>query len=343
MGSIVCKYCNSPNVWKYGFRNGIQKYICKDCKRKFSSDDRLYQMKTPFIQVADALDDYYKGKSINKIRDSLNLHHHNLPSSNTVYGWIKKYSDEAIKQYKDYHPSVGDTWIADETVLKLNGINTWCIDIIDYDTRYLLGTKLSPNREIKDIKELFEKVRERTGKTPKKILTDGWVGYPDGIELAYGADAKHIQTDPFNEAGNTELIERWHSTLKERTKTLRGLKSIESANRFLDGFCVFYNYLRPHESLDGKTPAEVAKVVYPSKSWADIIRVAKPQIEVLVTPAKVDVLSEREPIFRPVTHRTYNVEKRRERRKVRKQKTRRSRRTQRDNYTSMISISRRVR
>jgi len=33
-----------------------------------------------------------------------------------------------------------------------------------------------------------------------------------------------------------------------------------------------YNFLRPHEGLSGKTPAEVAKIDYQVKNWADVSR-----------------------------------------------------------------------
>ncbi len=60
------------------------------------------------------------------------------------------------------------------------------------------------------------------------------------------------------------------------TKVMRGLKNLETAIEFTQGWLVHYNYLRPHESLDDKTPAEVAGVKYPHKNWADIIRKHKP-------------------------------------------------------------------
>ena len=100
---------------------GKQIYFCNACHRKFSADDRLFGMKTPANQVSDAVDMYYKGMSVNDIRDNLNAQFHNNPSSKSVYKWIDKYTDEAIKQFQDYHPDVGDTWIADETVLKIGG------------------------------------------------------------------------------------------------------------------------------------------------------------------------------------------------------------------------------
>jgi putative transposase len=316
----ICKHCQSQRVRKYGFVDGVQAYFCNTCRRKFKVDDRLFKMKTPYLQVSSAIDDYFKGASINEIRDNLHTHYDNCPSSKTIYGWITKYTNEAINQFKDYHPQVGDTWIADETVLKINGKNYWCIDIIDTDTRYLLATKLSVNRETNDIKILMEKAKDRANKTPKKVLTDGWKGYLDGIELVFGADAKHIVTDPFDKDDtgyNSELIERWHGTLKDRTKSLRGLKSIETADKFLDGFLAWYNYMRPHESLNGKTPAEKAKVQYTVKSWVDVVRTAEPHIQVLTTPAKVDILSERKTLVRPITNRNYDKEEIKLKRKAR--------------------------
>ena len=45
--SVVCKHCQSQNVRKYGFVDGVQNYFCNDCRRKFKADDRLFKMKTP--------------------------------------------------------------------------------------------------------------------------------------------------------------------------------------------------------------------------------------------------------------------------------------------------------
>ncbi len=52
------------------------------------------------------------------------------------------------------------------------------------------------------------------------------------------------------------IVERLHGTLKDRLKVMRGLKSEETAEIILSGWFVFYNFIRPHESLKGKTPAE---------------------------------------------------------------------------------------
>jgi len=46
-----CKYCQSENVIKYGKYKGVQRYFCKDCKRKFAGIDTIPKMQYPTDQV----------------------------------------------------------------------------------------------------------------------------------------------------------------------------------------------------------------------------------------------------------------------------------------------------
>jgi len=61
-----------------------------------------------------------------------------------------------------------------------------------------------------------------------------------------------------------------HGTLKDRTKPMRGLKSFESSKALLEGYTIHYNYVRPHQSLNGKTPAQAARTQAPS-TWKGLI------------------------------------------------------------------------
>jgi hypothetical protein len=123
----------------------------------------------------------------------------------------------------------------------------------------------------------MEKASKTAGKIPKVVITDKLHAYLDGIELAFGADTEHRQSKPFSIKDSTNIIERFHGTLKDRTKVMRGLKSIDTAIQFTDGWLVHYNYLRTHKALAGKTPAQKAGVVYPFRDWADITRLPTPR------------------------------------------------------------------
>ncbi|MBI2852627.1 MAG: transposase [Chloroflexi bacterium] len=89
------------------------------------------------------------------------------------------------------------------------------------------------------------------------VITDKLAAYIDGIEMAYGADAEHRQGLPFNVQNNTSLIERFHNSLKERTKVMRDLRDRESLKRFTDGWLVHYNFLRPHLGLGLRPPLSI--------------------------------------------------------------------------------------
>ncbi|MFC1985641.1 transposase [Chloroflexota bacterium] len=279
---ITCKYCGSEGVVKYGTYNGVQRYFCKVCQRKFKADDTTFHMKTDVNQVSSALNMHYEGMSIKAIRRHLQQEFNNSPSTATIYEWIMKYTQYATDSIKGYHPEVGNIWIADETVLKIDGKNVWFWDIIDDKTRYLLASRISHSRTTRDAKELMEKAAKVAGKSPKVVITDKLQAYLDGIELAFGADTEHKQSRPFALTDNTQKIERFHGTLKQRTKVMRGLKNIETAIEFTNGWLVHYNYLRPHEALKDKTPAEVAGVKYPYRNWQDIIRKHQPATKITI-------------------------------------------------------------
>jgi putative transposase len=52
---------------------------------------------------------------------------------------------------------------------------------------------------------------------------------------------------------------------------MRGLKTLESAKIISDGFVVHYNFLRPHMTLKGRTPASVAGLNMPFKTWIELV------------------------------------------------------------------------
>jgi len=285
-----CKFCRSTEIVKNGTRKGRQYWLCKQCGKGFVDNKAIPGMRYPTENIGSALWQFYCGSSLNDIRGYIEQHTGNRPSDSTIFNWVKRFSEVAIDEAKKHTPKVGDTWVADETVVKIGGKNWWLWDIIDADTRFLLATHLSQTRTIKDAQKLMEKAYNRTGKIPRIIYTDKLASYLDGIELTFGAGTKHKQGGPFGVQNNTNLIERFHGTLKDRLKVMRGLKSPETADFLINGWLVFYNYIRPHESLDDKTPAEVAKVTLPFKNWLEVAESEEPDLEIpkgVYTPYRV--------------------------------------------------------
>jgi putative transposase len=281
--TITCKHCGAEAAVKYGSYKGVPRYFCKVCNRKFKADDNLSGMRVPTSEISSALNLYYDGYSVRAIGRHFNQENQHTPSTATTYEWIQKYSQYLTESTKDYHPKdIGSEWIADETVLKIGGSQLWLWDIIDTKSRVLLASRLSHSRTTRDAQALIDKAVKFAGKHPENVTTDSLASY---LDIDYGKDAEHRQGSPFSktERENTSLIERWHGTLKSRTKVMRGLKNFETANDFTEAYRAYYNYLRPHESLQGKTPAEAAGVVYPYHDWDDVIRNYHPKTKIEIT------------------------------------------------------------
>jgi len=75
---------------------------------------------------------------------------------------------------------------------------------------------------------------------------------------------------------NNSKIERLHGTIREREKVMRGLKSELTAKSMVNGYRAYYNCIRPHQSLNGKTPAEMANIVLDIEGnrWVNLIKKA---------------------------------------------------------------------
>ncbi|MGD0355464.1 MAG: DDE-type integrase/transposase/recombinase [Dehalococcoidia bacterium] len=249
-------------------------------------------------QIATALRLYYEGLSLDTIKDEFQHQFNKNVATSTLYEWIQEFTNEAITRANKFKPKIGDEWIADETAITVRGKEHtgkkydsyyWCLDIIDSRSRFLLATRISPTRSIADVEIVMKEAAQRAGKVPSRILTDKMRGYPEGIKIAFNGQVRHIQTSPFVEVDSTNILERFQGTLKDRVKVLRGFKSVDTAKQVLDGWLVYYNFMRPHESLDGESPAGHMHVEMPFNSWLDIIkntqtRVSKPEVQPTVIP-----------------------------------------------------------
>jgi len=71
------------------------------------------------------------------------------------------------------------------------------------------------------------------------------------------------------------MVERLHGTIRQRNEVMRGLDDEATAQTMMDGMRIHYNFIRPHMALDGKTPAQKAKIDVDSKqNWLSLIKKA---------------------------------------------------------------------
>ena len=148
----------------------------------------------------------------------------------------------------------------------------WNWNVMDSETRYILASHLSKHRDAKAAQAVFRKALAASAEPPKTIKTDKLRSYVSAARKMF-PDAQHIQSDGIrSQDNNNNRSERLQGTFRDRAKTLRGLETRETGQRYLDGWVMDYNLFRDHEALGGRTPGQAAKVDAPFREWSDVVR-----------------------------------------------------------------------
>jgi len=70
---------------------------------------------------------------------------------------------------------------------------------------------------------------------------------------------------------NINHVERLHGTMRQREKVMRGLKVEDTP--IVEGHMLYYNYIKPHQALEGKTPSEQAGItIEGSNKWLTLMK-----------------------------------------------------------------------
>ena len=114
--------------------------------------------------------------------------------------------------------------------------------------------------EAQDAKRAFRKSKEVANKKPRLVVTDGLPGYHSAFNSEFYNQHKSVQhiANVALQSGLNNSIERMHGSIREREKVMRGIKSMETP--FIKGNQIYLNFIRPHQALRGKTPAEAARI-----------------------------------------------------------------------------------
>lgn len=273
-----CSKCGSTHIQKWGFRyNGnsrIQRYKCISCNHKWDAKNVGFErMHTNPYAITVALDLYFKGVSLRKIVDHLKQFERVNVSHVAVIKWIKKYV-ALMRDYVDaLHPELSRVFHADETKVNIRGQWVWLWHLMDSDTRFLLANHVSQGRTVADAREAFQEAKEVAKTDARVLLTDGLTSYGPAAQREF-PNAVHVSGIGIQGRVNNNRMERYHGTFKERSKTMRAIKKPDSA--FIEGQRIYYNYLRPHAALEGRTPADRAGIDLnlQGNKWEELIKKA---------------------------------------------------------------------
>jgi transposase-like protein len=167
-------------------------------------------------------------------------------SHQAIWQWKERLADSAPDP-----PSAQPTRVAvDETAVKIAGEWQWVYAAIDVETKLLLDIAVFSRHGTDPAAAFLHGLTEKHAVENTVFLVDGF-GYSTALSRLGLSGRLDYST--------RNLIEKWFHTLKMRTDRFHTswVGSQAAVRRWLHQFRLYYNRHRPHQSLDGKTPADV--------------------------------------------------------------------------------------
>jgi len=255
-----CPYCGSNKTILKGFRynkaGAVRLRKCKVCNKRFKDDLMSEGRGNNTALAIIALDLHYKGLSLRDIKNHIwQVYCISKPVS-TLHRWIVKLTEIMCKALKDVRLELGNKWLGDETVLKVNGKEKYLWSIMDYETRCHIAHLLTEGRGAKEASIVIKKSIRRAGKQPQKLITDGLKSYSKALKELPCSHIEHVAKVGLASPGDSNnRIERLQGTIKNWTKAKRGLKN--QSQTLIEGYLLYYNCIRPHMALSNKTPVNM--------------------------------------------------------------------------------------
>jgi transposase-like protein len=294
MDEKICPKCKSENISKDGTRKNKsgtkQRYKCHNCFALFVLDP-LKGIKGNARMVCLAMDMYYKGNSLRDIQNTiytsfgLKLHHE------TIRRWNNRFMGRINQYVSTLKPQTSEKMHIDEQVIQVGKENVWCWNAMDNKTRFLLAQQLTKVRTIEDARGIMQKAKAVISQRPKEIATDKGKFYPEAVRKEFGGvgghgrmylnlprtrNRPHKTSSHLTKKRDNQIIERYHGTFRERDKVIRGLKSDASAERYMENWKTYYNFVKPHMTFNGLTPSEVAGISIGNdrNKWLGLIKLS---------------------------------------------------------------------
>jgi len=194
------------------------------------------------------------------------------PSRATVWRILKRQGLIVAQPQKRPHSSLvrfeaqlpNEMWQADITTWQLGGGEVVeILNLIDDHSRLFLGSRAYRRVKAADVVEGFHAAAELHG-LPESFLSDNGAvftgSYRGGkVLLEYELERLGVafkNSRPYHPQ-TLGKVERLHQTLKRHLVRQAPARTLAELQGQLDAFARYYNHIRPHRALSGRTPLQV--------------------------------------------------------------------------------------
>lgn len=259
-----CPACGAGS-WKVGFsRTGRRRYKCKSCEKKF--DERAG---TPFhwlhkpeqvCLIATVLYVNYPLSSY-QVSEILGLFGAKA-SARQIQKWPKRFGHAVKRIFKRYKIRFSKVWHVDEKFVPHGrvpseeyerGERAWAYQITVLDSRNnVVASYLAPERSTEAVEKALRRAKEEAGFSPDFVVSDELPAYERGVNVL-GRRTKHIcahfkgKLIPYGKGAillSNNRIERYHSEIAPKIRSMRAVKNLELGDQFFQVYNFLHNFFR---------------------------------------------------------------------------------------------------
>ena len=234
---MSCPRCDSVIVTKDGTTElGGQRFRCCQCGRPFTRRSTSAFSGRAFPDdIIDLAVRWYVRYRLSYAEVSEWVAERGvLVDQSTSYRWAQRFLPLFGEVARKYRHPIGPDWQVDETYARIRGRWHYIYRAIDGHGQ-IVDAYVSPTRDMVAARGFFERAVASSGTTPRRVITDKAALYPPALPAAVPGELH--RTGRYRTNG----IERDHGFLKERLRSMRGLKSVASAAIFKCGHALLRN------------------------------------------------------------------------------------------------------
>jgi putative transposase len=286
---IVCPQCKGIEIVKHGIRHtkhgtDVQRYSCKDCHFRFALKSGFERARADGKVITAALDLYFKGVSLRKVCDHLKQFYDIEVTHVAIIKWIKKFV-RLVKPYVDRieAPHLSGIYHVDEMMVHVRkekvekGHYQWLWNLMDNTTRFWICTKISQKREVADARAVFQVAKKVAPSKPIALVHDGLRTYDEAYQKEFftlkNPRTMNIRSVSVRNEGLNSKVERLNGSVRDREVVMRGMDHKKSAQTLMEALRIYHNYIKQHQGLDGRTPAEACVIqIEGNDKWRTLIQ-----------------------------------------------------------------------
>ena len=256
-GMPTCPYCQQSIVTRDGHdRHRLQRFGCGGCGRDFTirSASAFSGYRWPADVILMAVRWYLRHPlSATSVMELLAERGIDV-SNRTVLRWVQAFGPQLAAEARKHRRPLGCHWYTDEMFF-FRGKDKWYLYRAVDEYGKVVDVVLREHRDTASAEAFFEPALGRSGQVPSVIVTDHHQPYVKAIQRSVPT-AVHIRSGLHRATGQTtKPIERSHVPTRDRLRSSRGLKTLRTGQRFLEGFECLRALRGGHIQLAGLLPA----------------------------------------------------------------------------------------